>query len=405
MENSKGRLEYSCFCGKQIKSRSTFFRHIQDCELYKEKAIFSGYMIQCNICGEIHKSLVQHLKKKHDILAEKYDGELYSIAYKEESLEKIRQGRINDGIKTRAAKQQSLRANPDYIPCKICNESFKHLTNHLKRKHSLSTEEYLEKYPNSKLASESFYRMALERGRKNGDWINRAKENGKDLTEYYKKVGESVSESILSNPKERLRRSNLMKDMWENPDKAKIFKENQSKTAKITSARPEIQKVRAERLKRWRDKNPEEFYEKCTRAMHNTWSSKPEKKLRAFAQSLNPNFKGNQQIKSVNHFFVNKTNSRQVDILDKDKKIILELDGPHHFKPIFGEEVLKRNQEKDLELDKYCLDKGFILIRISHTEYIYKPSIDNFKQSTLSKIQEILENNKPGIYKIGKEYE
>lgn len=403
MENSKGRLEYSCFCGKQIKSRSTFFRHIQDCELYKEKAIFSGYMIQCNICGEIHKSLVQHLKKKHDILAEKYDGELYSIAYKEESLEKIRQGRINDGIKTRAAKQQSLRANPDYILCKICNKSFKHLTNHLKRRHSLSTKEYLEKYPNSKLASESFYRMALERGRKNGDWINRAKENGKDLTEYYKKVGESVSESILSNPKERLRRSNLMKDMWENPDKAKIFKENQSKTAKITSARPEIQKVRAERLKRWRDKNPEVFYEKCTSKAFASAKrkTKPEKWFHKYIDENLQMYNLQYSQSLYSEKFKTKSNRKQIDFMSKNRKIWIEIDGPLHFKKDYYQYLeIKR---KDSIVDDIAKTKGIVLVRVSFDQWNQKTG--QFNQSALDQIRKILENNKPGIYRIGKEYE
>jgi very-short-patch-repair endonuclease len=358
-------------------------------------------MVQCNVCDEVHKSLFQHLKKKHNISIQEYNGDLYSVAYQEDSLEKIRQGRINDGKKTRAAKQ----ANPNYVSCKVCNRSFKHLTNHLKRVHSLSAEEYLKIYPNGKLASKSFKEMALKRGRENGDWINRSKESGEDLTKYREKVGRSVSKSILNNPEERLRRSNLMKNMWKDSDKAKIFKKNQSETAKITSARPEIQKERSKRLKKWRDNNPEEFYEKCTRVMHKTWSSKPEKKLRAFAQSLNSNFKGNQQVNSANHFFVNKTARKQIDILDKDNKIIIELDGPHHFKPIFGDKNLRINQQKDAELDKFCQDKDFLLIRVSHTEYNYRISVDNFNQSALDKIQEILKENKPGIYKIGEEYE
>ena len=195
-----------------------------------------------------------------------------------------------------------------------------------------------------------------------------------------------------------------MKSMWEDPEKAAIFRQNQSETAKITSARSDIQAQRAEALKNWRDNNPEDFYEKCTRAMHKTWTSKPEKKLTAFAKSINPFFKGNQQIKSAKHFFINKTSSKQIDILDKENKIIIELDGPHHFEPIFGDDKLKAVQKKDKELDSFCLDKGYVLIRISHKQYDYRGTVNNFPEHILAKIRQILQNKIPGIYCLGEEY-
>lgn len=55
--------------------------------------------------------------------------------------------------------------------------------------------------------------------------------------------------------------------------------------------------------------------------------------------------------------------------------IIIEFDGPFHFKPIFGEEKLKRVKEYDQLKNTYCLIKGIQLIRISD----------------INKIEEILE--------------
>ena len=289
----------------------------------------------------------------------------------------------------------------EIIRCSLCGHTSKTLKQHIEKEH---TEIQLDQYV--KLHGSYMAPLTRERkkkaGRKNGDWINRAQENGEDLSEYFKKMGKALSKSLMSNDAERSRRSELMSDMWKDADKEKIFRQNQSDTAKITSARPDIQAARSAGLKKWRDENPQEFYEKCTKVMHEKWTSEPERVLREFCQSLNPNFKGNQQIKSINHFFVNNTNSKQIDILDKSRKIILELDGPHHFLPIYGEETLIKNQMKDAELENYCRDKGYLFIRISHSEFRY--SSKKFSTQLLGKVQKILENNNPGIYKIGKEY-
>lgn len=406
--NSEGKLRYSCVCGKEIKSRNTFNRHVESCIQYKEKACKVGYMVKCALCSHIGHTLISHIKKNHPDVSleeyiEKYPKSLKSDFYNIESVDKLKKSgerrRVSGEAKRRAAK-----IDGGAILCRMCNEPLHQILPHLRQVHQLTREQYLEQYPDAELLSESFSRMAVERGKKNGNWISRANEAGEDLTEYKKKMGSALSNSIMSNKKERARRSSLMKDMWTEPDKKIIFIETARRTAIKTSARKDIQEARAERLRAWRIMNPSTFYEKCTKVMHSKWSSVPEKKLRDFCQGLNPNFLWNQQIKSKEHFNVNKTNSKQIDLIDKTAKIIIELDGPHHFKPIHGQENLLKNKKKDLELNQYCVDNNYILIRVSYSEYLYKPSVKNFNQACLSKIKEILQNNIPGVYKIGKEY-
>lgn len=289
------------------------------------------------------------------------------------------------------------------IKCKICGEAHKQTCIHLKYNHKdISLEEYQRQYPDAEIYSEYFKEMSAKRGKKNGSWIKRAQESGEDLSEYWKKVSKGVSSAILENPKERVRRANLMKELWQDKEFAKKTKKVASKTAKKTSARPEILKARVAQLKKWRDENPEEFYEKCTKIMHSKWSSTPEKILRDFCQNIIPSLKWNQQILAKKYFTMNKTGRKQVDLIDKKRKIIIELDGPHHFEPIYGEEILLLNKQKDLALNKYCNDSNYLLIRISHSEFKY--SSKKFNQETLNKIEKILESNQPGIYKIGKEY-
>lgn len=203
----------------------------------------------------------------------------------------------------------------------------------------------------------------------------------------------------MENEKERKRRSKLLGSL----NKTDAFRKKSSDTAKITSSRPDILKARSLQLKRWRDSNPDAFYKKCTSAMHKVHQSLPEKRLFEFCKSLNSNFESNKQIKSVKHFFINKTASKQVDILDKKTKILVEFDGVYHFEPIFGKEYLEKVKDKDLELNNYCLDNNYILIRVSQSCFIYK-NINDFNETTKNIISDLIKKQKPGIYFIGSEY-
>ena len=101
----------------------------------------------------------------------------------------------------------------------------------------------------------------------NGDWISRAKERGEDLTEYFEKLSCKISEGIMKSDSAReARRQNLSR-----LNKTQEFRERSSETAKKTSSRKDIQDKRSKQLAKWRENNPEEFYEKCTSVMHKSW--------------------------------------------------------------------------------------------------------------------------------------
>jgi very-short-patch-repair endonuclease len=408
MVDPEGKFEYSCLCGKQIKSTNTFRRHVAGCSSYMERAIATGYFIKCKLCDYTAQVLAQHINQKHpQITPEKYCEEyscsLKSDYYEQNSLQKILKGR--EVVRERGeVSRRRKKLDGGAVVCMICSEPFEHLVQHLRQAHGTNQVDYLSKFPGAQLLSESFKIMASNRGLENGNWIARANEAGIDLTEYKTKMGAAVSAAILSNPEERRRRSSLMGKMWKDPEKKEIFLRNQKTTGIRVSARPEILAARSARLKAWRDNNPDAFYVKCTKVMHEKWSSIPERKLRDFCQEINANLKWNQQLNSKEYFKINKRGRKQIDLMDKDSKIIIELDGPQHFRPIHGKDTFKKVVEKDLELERYCVGNGFTLIRVSYSEYLYKPSIKNFNEECLNKIKNILTNNKPGIHKIGKEY-
>ena len=256
----------------------------------------------------------------------------------------------------------------DYVKCKICGFTGKSISAHVKRNHSLSKSEYEKKY--GPTVCESTKSTYSETSKINGDWIKRAKERGEDLTGYFEKLSNKISEGIMKSDSAReARRQNLS-----GLNRTQDFRERSSKTAKKTSSRKDIQDKRSKRLARWRENNPEEFYKKCTSVMHKSWQSKPETDLFGVVDQFFPDtFKRNQILKRTGKFLSTKTNIRQIDIMSLENKIVIEFDGIHHFKDVFKKKGnLNEVSKKDQELNSVLVEEGWTVIRVSYDEYDYK---------------------------------
>ncbi len=283
------------------------------------------------------------------------------------------------------------------VKCALCDEVGSSLALHVRKVHNIDKKEYMKNYgPVLASASREKYSKAAE---ENGDWISKAKERGEDLTEYWKKVSDGVRSAIINSPAERERRSNLLGSL----NKTDAFRKKASDTAKITSARKDIQQDRATRLKIWRDNNKQEFYAKCTSNMHK-YKSRPEKSLYNFVSSSFPslNFLNNKFIKDSAFLALNKTGNKQVDIISESKKIVLEFDGFLHFKEVWSGS-LEKIKKKDSSFCKYCLDKSLMLIRVSLDTYSYRVG-KGFSQPALDKIKELIDNPTPGVHFVGKSW-
>lgn len=269
---------------------------------------------------------------------------------------------------------------------------------------------YRKTYNKQTMAKKSSDRYALSgTGREN--WITTAKKNNIDISEKLKEIGIKVSEGIIKSPTAVAARSENMRKLNEvqlkDPEYLKIL----SDRAKITSARPEIQEQRTANLHRWRLENPDEFYEKCSLKMINSFQSKPEKKLFEFVSSLiNFSFKRNQFINSL--LISTKSHNKQIDMADKEKRIYIEFDGILHFKPQRGIEKFFNIIKKDNETDQHIINHNWIMIRVSYDQFKYSTKTINkikqdnsyFKQECLDKLLSILNNNLSGVYKIGEAY-
>jgi hypothetical protein len=287
----------------------------------------------------------------------------------------------------------------DFLKCSFCALKFKELTTHYKKEH------FLEIIPNEKLSISFEQRSKAQKGREN--WITKYKKT--DLLLYEEKVSkmkDAVSKTILNNPNEKKRRSDLLKDLWKN----ELFREKaikaSSETASLTSKRPDIIQKRTEQLKKWRDQNPEKFFSNCVVKMtlKSTFKSKGEKILFSFLKNQYPqiDFKQNQFEKNDN--FTTKTKWRQIDIKSNSLNLIIEFDGEIHFRH-FNKNLLQKIQNKDKEFNFYLKEK-YLIIRMSY-------DILNFKKTDIKKLykeelcclieDQILEK-KSGLIQIGKKY-
>lgn len=284
------------------------------------------------------------------------------------------------------------------LKCAICGVILSSLLGHVKREHNVTKSEYTEKYgPLLAPASREKYSKSAVI---NGSWIARANENGEDLSEYWKKVSLGVSSAIMASPKERERRAKMLGDL----NKTDQFRKKASDTAKITSARQDVQDARSLQLKNWRDNNPEDFYNQCTAKMH-TYKSRPESALFDIIRKryLDLDFKNNQFIQDAEYFTLTKSNRKQVDIISGDGKIAIEFDGHHHFESVWDPKVMLTARKKDVQLSQYCLDNKITLIRVAKDCYTYRDD-GSFHQRYLDKINEIITNPTYGVHFIGSSY-
>jgi hypothetical protein len=283
----------------------------------------------------------------------------------------------------------------DFVVCNICGWHNKKLAGHLRIDHGLKPDEYSGQVlcENSKHKYESV-------AKENGNWIERVKERGEDLSEYLNKMGSAVRESILSNPEDRKRRAVVMGDV----NRSDVMRKKSSDTAKKTSARPEVLEQRSANLKKWRDENPDDFFDKCTSKMLNTTRhSKPEMLLFDIVVGRQDyKFKLNQVVKS--NRFISKSKRKQVDIGDKLRRVYLEFDGELHFKQTKLDQ-LDKAQIKDKLLEEYIAEHGWVLIRVGYDQFSYRKSDYGFKKECLERVFEILDNPTPGVHRIGDVYE
>jgi very-short-patch-repair endonuclease len=297
-----------------------------------------------------------------------------------------------------SSKFADLEEGVDYVICAVCGYHGKSLGKHVVDKHGLGPVEYKRKH--QIICSRSSETYAKQNVMNGEEWRERISERGDDAIRYLEKMGSAVREAILNNPEDRKRRAKVMAEV----NRSDVMRRKSSETAIKTSARKGIQEKRAAQLKRWRDNNPDDFYNQCTSKMlRPVWHSKPERLLfELVSVRTDYQFKRNQVVKSER--FPTKSKRRQVDFGDKAKRVYVEFDGPLHFKQTKLKQ-LDRVQEKDRLLDEHIARHGWTLIRVSCDQFSYRKSDYGFKKSCIDKVFALLDNPLTGVHYIGRAYE
>jgi len=70
--------------------------------------------------------------------------------------------------------------------------------------------------------------------------------------------------------------------------------------------------------------------------------------------------------------------------------VAIEIDGPSHFLPVWGQEALEKTQKSDRQKSGLVLSSGLILIRIKHT----KGLSEKYKRETLVSLKNELDKLK-----------
>lgn len=167
---------------------------------------------------------------------------------------------------------------------------------------------------------------------------------------------EKISEALANywdnmDDDEKTRRSNLSKEQWKNMSDEE--KENFRKKA----------------------------YEKIREAAKT--GSKLEKQILNHLIKMGLVVKYHQQ-----HFIANE--KMHLDIMIPELKTIIEVDGPSHFKPIWGNDILSKSIDADNRKDGLLLNIGFCVIRVRQKKDLTnKLSRDILKEltETLHKIK------------------
>jgi|TARA_R110002051_G_C8630251_1_gene484663 very-short-patch-repair endonuclease len=80
----------------------------------------------------------------------------------------------------------------------------------------------------------------------------------------------------------------------------------------------------------------------------------------------------------------------EIDLFIPELSVAIEVDGPSHFEPVWGQQAFERTQSSDRQKSGLVLSMGLVLIRIKHT----KGLSEKYKRETLADLKVELEKIK-----------
>lgn len=89
----------------------------------------------------------------------------------------------------------------------------------------------------------------------------------------------------------------------------------------------------------------------------------------------------------------------ELDLVLPNQKIVIEVDGPTHYLPIYGEEKLAKQQKSDGEKNGLLLQEGFVVIRFKHIVNNLTMKYQNDAAKQLLSLVLDIEKNPPAVGK------
>jgi very-short-patch-repair endonuclease len=115
-------------------------------------------------------------------------------------------------------------------------------------------------------------------------------------------------------------------------------------------------------------------------------ASKNGSKLEVFLQNELPN-NGFEVIYHKKGLVLNE--DLEIDLFVPNIKTVIEIDGPTHFFPIWGEESLKKHIKADNHKNGLLLQNGYVVIRVKH---LCKNLSKKHQRDVLESILKVLKN-------------
>tara|TARA_Y100001963_G_scaffold78366_2_gene108648 strand:- start:28956 stop:29738 length:783 start_codon:yes stop_codon:yes gene_type:complete len=84
-----------------------------------------------------------------------------------------------------------------------------------------------------------------------------------------------------------------------------------------------------------------------------------------------------------------KNQKLQIDLFIPKLRVAIEVDGPSHFKPVWGEKNLERNKRSDRQKTGLILGQGFVLIRIKQDKRISQRYFRKILDSLVVELEKI----------------
>ena len=130
----------------------------------------------------------------------------------------------------------------------------------------------------------------------------------------------------------------------------------------------------------WQDMSAEEKQHRSEISKENWESRSPEEQKDFMSQGHQAIREAADKGSKMEHYLVSEINKAgftalhhknrmlpniklEVDILVSDIKVVIEVDGPSHQKPIWGDESFERRQKSDMQKNGLLLSGGYVVIR------------------------------------------